>query len=307
MKKLYFLSLALLISTFSFSQELTLPITETFTYSDGSLLGNSSWTHHSGPSGDLLVTSSQAVVSHALFEDINLPFTSVAGNLYFAFDMTVQDPGNSITGTDNEYFAHFKDSDAGFFARVDLSSPTATGDYVVGISTISTEADVTWPADLTYGTTYRVTVKFDQDEIIAELWLDAVTETDPSIISDDELGSNAAIASFAFRQSDSADNETILVDNLKIGQTFNETSLSSDEFSINKFKLFPNPSSTGLVNIISLDASITNVEVYDILGKQVKNETLTGNMLNVANLKPGVYIVKISQNNATTTKKLVIK
>jgi hypothetical protein len=50
-----------------------------------------------------------------------------------------------------------------------------------------------------------------------------------------------------------------------------------------------------------------NVQVFDILGKQVKNETLVDNTLNVSNLNTGVYIVKITQNNASITKKLVIK
>jgi hypothetical protein len=50
-----------------------------------------------------------------------------------------------------------------------------------------------------------------------------------------------------------------------------------------------------------------NVAVFDILGKQVKNEILTNNTLNVSSLKSGIYIVKITQNNASITKKLVIK
>nr|WP_321232442.1 T9SS type A sorting domain-containing protein [uncultured Psychroserpens sp.] len=304
MKKNYALYCILLTSIVSFGQIIS---TETFSYDDGPLLGNGTWAHHSGPEGNLLVVSGQAAVSHALNEDMNLPFESVSGNIYYAFDMTVQDPGTPITGTDNEYFAHFKDNGAGFFARVDLSAPTNGGDYVIGISTTSTEADVTWPTDLTYGTTYRVTVRFDQDEIIAELWLDASTETDASIISDDEAGSDAGIASFALRQSDSADDETILVDNLKIAQSFNGTSLSTEEFTTSHFKVFPNPSSTDFVNIISASNHIIYVNVYDILGKEVINETLTNNRLNVSALHTGVYILKISQNNASVTKKLVVK
>jgi hypothetical protein len=50
-----------------------------------------------------------------------------------------------------------------------------------------------------------------------------------------------------------------------------------------------------------------NVKVFDILGKQVKNEILSNNTLNVSNLNTGVYIVKITQNNASITKKLVIR
>lgn len=71
--------------------------------------------------------------------------------------------------------------------------------------------------------------------------------------------------------------------------------------------MYPNPTKTGFVTISSLNNNGTSVQVFDILGKQVKNETLTQNTINVSNLKYGVYILKITQNNATVTKKLVIK
>ncbi|WP_458628549.1 T9SS type A sorting domain-containing protein [Winogradskyella sp. PC D3.3] len=83
--------------------------------------------------------------------------------------------------------------------------------------------------------------------------------------------------------------------------------LSVTNFNANTFSLYPNPTNTGSVSISSTNSDAISVQVFDILGKQVKNETLTNNILNVANLKSGVYIVKITQNNASTTKKLVIK
>jgi hypothetical protein len=49
------------------------------------------------------------------------------------------------------------------------------------------------------------------------------------------------------------------------------------------------------------------VGVYDILGKQVINATVSNKRLDVSTLTSGIYIMKISQDNATTTKKLVIK
>ncbi len=84
--------------------------------------------------------------------------------------------------------------------------------------------------------------------------------------------------------------------------------LSVDAFEENQsIKMYPNPTKTGFVTISSLNNNGTSVQVFDILGKQVKNETLTQNTINVSNLKYGVYILKITQNNATVTKKLVIK
>ena len=50
-------------------------------------------------------------------------------------------------------------------------------------------ADTIWPDDLNFDTTYRVTVKYDQDQNIAQLWINASSETDASILGDDEDGS----------------------------------------------------------------------------------------------------------------------
>jgi len=83
--------------------------------------------------------------------------------------------------------------------------------------------------------------------------------------------------------------------------------LSVNNYNANAFSLYPNPTNTGSISISSTNSEAISVQVFDILGKQVKNETLTNNTLNVSNLKSGIYIVKITQNNTSTTKKLVIK
>jgi hypothetical protein len=83
--------------------------------------------------------------------------------------------------------------------------------------------------------------------------------------------------------------------------------LSVDDFNATSFSVYPNPTSTGFVNILGTTDNAITVSVYDILGKQVINETLTNNRINVSALNTGIYIVKISQNDASVTKKLVIK
>ncbi len=74
----------------------------------------------------------------------------------------------------------------------------------------------------------------------------------------------------------------------------------------NLLSLFPNPASKGIVNIISKIDGKKLIEVYDVLGKQVINTTIYNDRLNISMLKSGVYIVKIYQETASITKKLVI-
>ncbi|WP_054852538.1 T9SS type A sorting domain-containing protein [Olleya sp. ITB9] len=83
--------------------------------------------------------------------------------------------------------------------------------------------------------------------------------------------------------------------------------LSTDTFKTTEFSIFPNPSTAGFVNIKTSNNQPIAVAAYDVLGKQVINTTVTANRLDVSSLTSGVYILKLTQEGATTTKKLVIK
>lgn len=83
--------------------------------------------------------------------------------------------------------------------------------------------------------------------------------------------------------------------------------LSVDIREKNTFSIYPNPTTTDQVTISSIDASPITVAVFDVLGKQVKNEIILNNKLQISNLKSGIYLLRISQNGATSTKKLVIR
>lgn len=84
-------------------------------------------------------------------------------------------------------------------------------------------------------------------------------------------------------------------------------SLSSDEFFADEFSIFPNPTNLESVTITSQLNDAIEVKVFDMLGKQVKNQIITNNTLNVSDLNTGIYLVKITQNTKSTTKKLVIR
>ncbi|PZO34540.1 MAG: hypothetical protein DCE86_01930 [Flavobacteriaceae bacterium] len=83
-------------------------------------------------------------------------------------------------------------------------------------------------------------------------------------------------------------------------------SLGVKENNIAGLKVYPNPVMNGKLFIAS-DANIEKtVAIYDVLGKQVVNTTTT-DLVNVSNLKGGVYIIKITEEGKTATRKLVIK
>lgn len=87
----------------------------------------------------------------------------------------------------------------------------------------------------------------------------------------------------------------------------NDFTLSVDSFTANAFNVYPNPVTSGTVNITSMSNDAIDVTVYDILGKQVLHTQVENNTLNVSSLNTGIYILNMNQNGNTSTKKLVIK
>lgn len=74
---------------------------------------------------------------------------------------------------------------------------------------------------------------------------------------------------------------------------------------IEGLKVFPNPNSGSILNITSNANSTKAVAIFDVLGKQVLNTTTSNSTVNVSNLTAGVYIVKVTEEGKTATKKLI--
>lgn len=85
-----------------------------------------------------------------------------------------------------------------------------------------------------------------------------------------------------------------------------EEILSVNENGLTDLSIFPNPAN-GVVSIQTQMPGIKKIAVFDVLGKQVMNTSLSGDELNISSLKSGVYFVQVSQNNNTATKKLIIR
>lgn len=98
--------------------------------------------------------------------------------------------------------------------------------------------------------------------------------------------------------------EGILIDNVVLVKS---STISTNDNTLNKFSVYPNPVTNGYVNITSKSNEAIYVTVFDILGKQILSNSVNNNRLNVSKLTAGVYIMNMSQNGKITTKKLVIK
>ncbi len=71
--------------------------------------------------------------------------------------------------------------------------------------------------------------------------------------------------------------------------------------------VYPNPATGNTLYITSHNSVEKSVVVFDVLGKQVINATTVNGVVNIANLTAGVYIVKVTEEGKTATRKLVVK
>ncbi len=71
--------------------------------------------------------------------------------------------------------------------------------------------------------------------------------------------------------------------------------------------IYPNPVTGSKVFIASEKNHPKEVEIYNVLGKLVLSARLIGKELDLTELTPGIYIVKIREGNTQATRKLVVK
>ena len=89
----------------------------------------------------------------------------------------------------------------------------------------------------------------------------------------------------------------------------NAIQISFQQNTIEDLSIYPNPANSGktLIYITSKLNLTKKIEFYDILGKQIFSTVLAGKELSVSNLSKGVYVIKVTENNISETRKLVIK
>lgn len=83
--------------------------------------------------------------------------------------------------------------------------------------------------------------------------------------------------------------------------------LNTQNNEIAGLKVYPNPVSNGVLHIESNLNTERTISLFDVLGKQVISTTTSNTAINIATLKSGVYIVKITEAGKTATRKLVVE
>jgi hypothetical protein len=329
MKKLYFLAL-FLIALSGFSQA-TLPLYDGFDYTVGAKLRTQgSWILQNATTADsiyvaagnldysgLAVSTGNKVTFAAIGNDDYLPFTSqTTGTVYYSLLLNVNSMAG-VTDANGGYFAGFNQNLTTFGAtlwtkRVDDST------YNIGLEVrTATTTNTTWTST-TYntGTTYFIVVSYTfgsaaSDDSV-QLWVNpACGTTQPAAtISDTHTGSDLTeILGFFLRQDSTGETPSLDIDELRVGTTWADvtpaTPAGIQENQIDGFSMYPNPAKN-VLNLYTQSNLSKNVQISDVLGKQLVNTTVEGTKMEL-NLQTGIYIIKVEESGKVATQKLVIE
>lgn len=73
------------------------------------------------------------------------------------------------------------------------------------------------------------------------------------------------------------------------------------------FKLYPNPALDDVVYITTAQNLNKDIVIYDVFGEVVLTDRIRANALNISKLVSGVYVLQVTENGKTMTRKLVVK
>ena len=308
---------------------LNLPLYEGFNYTVGNNLDDqANWTDlNSGDhvliagTGGLTYTglaSGAQTGNHISFDgsgiDNKIKFTGLAsGVVYASFIFKITDQSSITDLNDGGYFAALAENDTSFDTRIWVHPKTNPVGTTYEISITNTSSSPTFDGTYNVGDNVLIVLSYAPGVGTIKGWVNPTsfggTEPTPDF-SETDATAAAAIDRFIIRQDSAGETPSISFDELRIGTSYADvtpTTLSNNTFNTNIFKMYPNPSKNSFVNITSTKPGAIQTQVFDVLGKEVFNGSVTNGRLNVSSLHTGVYIIKLTQDEANVIKKLIVQ
>lgn len=304
-------------TTFNVYEVQSLPFTESFNYTATETLGSqTAWTNYF--SGDDVLIEASSLTYPSLTNAGNsisfdgsgadpvVDFTpTTSGSVYASFMLNIT--ALDAAATDG-YFAVLRTDSGSYESRLWIS-PTGASTYKIGISNGAALTQIS-ATDLNVGDTNFIVFNYDIDNNIVNAWVNPTPGGAEPVADLSEASTSTAntFSQFLIRQDSATETPFMIMDELKIATTWNDATLSTKTFEVvDNFNIYPNPTNTGSVTITTKNNTTIAVTVFDVLGKQVLSQTIQNNSLDVSNLTTGVYILKLNQEGAIATKRLIIQ
>ena len=221
-------------------------------------------------------------------------FTGTVG----AFTDGVQ--GYQFQDADGNMIVEFEELDLTGFQNVSVSIDyfiQATGyEYADGANSSANDVIRIFVRDITGSTEIDILNTFGSD--INDLGIEGAW-LNGSVNVPDEATIQLVIE---FRSNSGS--EAMFIDNIVVQ---GEEVLGVDTQNNNGFTMYPNAATSDVLNIVSATNQTKDVVVYDVLGQKVLQSQVTNSRLNIGALSSGIYLVQVTENGATSTKKLVVR
>ncbi len=91
------------------------------------------------------------------------------------------------------------------------------------------------------------------------------------------------------------------------GATAQALTLSNQDIALNDFKISPNPSKSKITISLPNGAANVKLDVFDVLGKKIMTKSLSSisSTFDVSKWNTGVYLMRVSSDSGTQTKRFV--
>jgi len=331
MKKLYILTL-LSICSMGYSQ-VTLPHYDGLDYATGSALQTQTgWVAlNTGDdlaiaAGSLNYTGLQASTGNKLAFggagiDAGKDFTSQAtGTVYFSTLLNVTDL-TATTSTTGGYIAGFVQGTTSNFGATLWINKVSESTFNIGVNPRTTAANTVY-SSTTYNTntTYLIVISYTLVDgtanDIVKIWINpsSLGSTEPAATATaTNTGADlTSVGRLLIRQGSATDTPNVELDEFRIGTTWADVTpqatASANDNAIAGLKIYPNPNAGNTLYVTSDLIGDKSVVIFDVLGKQIVTvSNITDNGINIGNLKAGIYMVKVSQDGKSATRKLVVQ
>lgn len=303
--------------------ENTLPYNEPFNYAPATVLSSTQKWSPLASGDDIVVASGNltypgitstgnSITFVGTGADARTPIVPVtSGTIYASFIVNVtdlsavtDDIANTTTYT---YFALF-DQNASSFTNARLWHRRNGAQSQFGVSTAANPTTTVWSPNLhTPGTPVYLVLGYDFATQLVTLTENPTIggTASPSVYAT-LAAPISTIGGFALRQDATNTTPNIIIDELRIDTTPNFTLGTTNFNNISGLNVYPNPANDYL-HITTAINGVKNIAIYDVMGKEVLNTTTANEVINVASLNAGIYLVKITEEGKTATRKLVIK
>ncbi len=95
--------------------------------------------------------------------------------------------------------------------------------------------------------------------------------------------------------------------NLSYADDLVQCSLSNEQFKQDKIAIYPNPVSSGIVNLKSYEVTNLKVEIFDFLGRKILEKDQVNYTIDISQLRKGNYLMKIMSDKGIQTEKLIVE